>query len=100
MTAKPTPRHGHAPLPMRRRKGDDAMIEAVGDFYWEGDHLYVAVPDADIGWVVIRLPVVKDVKLPKHWHWDGDREVPTLDPSIHTLGVWHGYIRKGALIEA
>ena len=29
------------------------------------------------------------------WEWDGDKEKPTLTPSILRNGVWHGYLRKG-----
>jgi hypothetical protein len=29
------------------------------------------------------------------WAWDGNREAPTLEPSIHHVGHWHGYLRAG-----
>ncbi len=29
------------------------------------------------------------------WGWDGDIDAPTLTPSIHAIGEWHGYLRKG-----
>lgn len=31
------------------------------------------------------------------WTWDGDRECPTLSPSIRRIGGcgWHGYLRGG-----
>lgn len=33
------------------------------------------------------------------WHWDGNREKPTLSPSVHHLidgkTHWHGYLRAG-----
>ena len=36
------------------------------------------------------------------WHWDGNVEMPTLDPSIGSTGMnespptgWHGYLRAG-----
>ena len=31
------------------------------------------------------------------WGFDGNMEKPTLFPSIHTPGYWHGYLRKGRL---
>ena len=31
------------------------------------------------------------------WGWDGNEDQPTLSPSIHTPGCWHGYMRKGRL---
>lgn len=39
---------------------------------------------------------------PKHpvWQWDGNRESPTLSPSINVIGRWHGWLRAGKLETA
>lgn len=29
------------------------------------------------------------------WEWDGNHEKPTLSPSVHHVGHWHGYLRNG-----
>lgn len=29
------------------------------------------------------------------WEWDGNREAPTLSPSVHHVGHWHGWLRAG-----
>lgn len=29
------------------------------------------------------------------WEWDGNVEAPTLSPSVHHVGHWHGYLRAG-----
>lgn len=34
------------------------------------------------------------------WTWDGNESAPTLKPSLHAVGIWHGYVRAGMLIEA
>jgi hypothetical protein len=34
------------------------------------------------------------------WIWDGNREAPTLDPSVHHVGHWHGYLRAGFWTQA
>jgi Family of unknown function (DUF6527) len=34
---------------------------------------------------------------PRVWGWDGNEEKPTLTPSIHSPGEWHGYLRAGKL---
>lgn len=39
------------------------------------------------------------------WHWDGNRETPTLTPSIlhhphDGRPDWHGYLTAGKLVEA
>lgn len=31
------------------------------------------------------------------WEWNGDKELPTILPSIHVIGRWHGYLRNGKL---
>jgi len=34
------------------------------------------------------------------WQWDGNREAPTLSPSINVIGRWHGWLRAGKLVTA
>lgn len=34
------------------------------------------------------------------WDWDGNRERPTLSPSLHAVGHWHGYLRGGFFVQA
>lgn len=29
------------------------------------------------------------------WGWDGNEDRPTLNPSIHDPGHWHGYLTAG-----
>jgi hypothetical protein len=29
------------------------------------------------------------------WTWDGNRQKPTLHPSVHWVGHWHGWLRNG-----
>lgn len=29
------------------------------------------------------------------WEWNGDREKPTLTPSVHHVGHWHGFLTDG-----
>lgn len=29
------------------------------------------------------------------WQWDGNLDEPTLSPSVHHVGHWHGWLRKG-----
>jgi hypothetical protein len=35
-----------------------------------------------------------------HWNWDGNRDAPTLSPSLHAVGHWHGYLRGGFFVQA
>lgn len=29
------------------------------------------------------------------WIWDGNEDMPTLEPSVHHVGHWHGWLRNG-----
>ncbi|TPK42325.1 MULTISPECIES: DUF6527 family protein [unclassified Mesorhizobium] len=29
------------------------------------------------------------------WEWNGNREKPTLTPSVHHVGHWHGFLTDG-----
>lgn len=31
------------------------------------------------------------------WTWDGNRERPTIAPSIHVIGHWHGFVENGQI---
>jgi len=34
---------------------------------------------------------------PEHpsWEWDGNLDAPTLLPSVHRVGHWHGWLKNG-----
>jgi hypothetical protein len=34
------------------------------------------------------------------WDWNGDREAPTLHPSVNCRNCWHGFIRNGQCVTA
>lgn len=34
------------------------------------------------------------------WEWDGNKEAPTLSPSVNHIDHWHGYLRAGVWISA
>jgi len=34
------------------------------------------------------------------WDWDGNLGSPSLHPSIHATGIWHGWLRKGVFVDA
>lgn len=33
------------------------------------------------------------------WEWDGNKEAPTLTPSVHHVGHWHGYLTAGVWVS-
>lgn len=55
-------------------------------------------PDTPANKDFVRIPVT-GTQEPK-WDWDGNRDKPTLTPSINVIGRWHGWLRGGELITA
>lgn len=34
-----------------------------------------------------------------YWAWDGNEDSPTLTPSVHCVGYWHGYFTAGRMVS-
>lgn len=42
-----------------------------------------------------------DIKHGRHmWAWDGNKDAPTLTPSVHHVGHWHGFLQNGYWVQA
>ncbi len=112
-----TPRYGHQPIPMRcigtladEKPGDIDSMQKPGDYCFVRDangktFIWLAVPAGlnrnPEGFVFGRLPVqIGSNAKGEHWGWDGNETAPTLTPSVHTVGHWHGFVTKGQLVEA
>ena len=115
-----TPRLGHAPIPMRyvgpppadsqSRYAGYALLERRGDFFWqqapEGRRLVVAMPEQKHGkddgeaWCFSYWTIDHRNHCDAQWSWDGNEKAPTLTPSLHAVGIWHGWVRAGQLVEA
>jgi hypothetical protein len=75
-----------------------------GDWCFLNGDSYIALrygEDAFKGTVVLRI---KPEEGAVSWTWDGNREAPTLSPSILVWGegrdkpaTWHGFLRAGKL---
>lgn len=109
MSTPQTPRYGHAPVPMKCVM-DMHCIDTVGEFAWseENGTRYIMLalprpkPQAPDDYIMNYLPVINGANPPggKCWGWDGNKDTPTLTPSIHCIGHWHGWVRNGMLVEA
>ena len=79
------------------RKVAFGYIKNVGDFAFNDDFtfLYVWLPGVS-GPDALEIARVENNK-PRVWHWDGNKEAPTLKPSISAPGQWHGYLTAGRL---
>ena len=117
-----TPRIGHDPLPMRRIADDfirgetppnqnQYEAELTGDFYWLIDELkrrrlVLATPRPDwnnsgaLHFLMCEWNIGYLNSNGAQWTWDDNIDQPTLTPSLHWIGVWHGYVRNGQLVEA
>jgi Family of unknown function (DUF6527) len=86
------------------RKESVGDIAAVGDFAWIKDDqkrrsLVVALPLGK-SWSVCSWTIDHRNHCNAQWSWDGNKDEPTLKPSLHWVGAWHGWVRKGMLVEA
>jgi hypothetical protein len=60
-------------------------------------YIWLKVPAPGGGYEHARLPLrpspANDIGA--SWEWDGNRERPTLSPSVWCRGIWHGFLRAG-----
>lgn len=79
-----------------------------GDFAWPSpketedgrsvgahDFIYIVIP----GGGVCRWGIDKPLENGCQWQWDGNEDAPTLTPSLHLVGTWHGWMRNGELVS-
>jgi len=105
-----TPHYGHAPIKMRRSEKDGFWGRgkiAVGDFYWRHEPdgsrrmLCVLIPfQCESGYTFSQWTIGFDNHCGAKWEWDGNEDCPTITPSLHAVGVWHGWVKNGELVEA
>lgn len=80
----------------------DDPTENAGKFFFmdtpEGPSLVFACPDGcgDVTAVPVSSPD-RASEAATSWTWDGNREAPTLTPSINRLDGcrWHGFLKAG-----
>lgn len=83
--------------------------QAPGAFFWKDitragvccRGIFARYPDGS----AVHLPVrpvpdtLKDVNGGHSWGWDGNEDNPTLTPSVHITGCWHGWVRAGRMVS-
>lgn len=80
-------------------------IEAAGEFTWQVDPatlkrvLILGIPYGD-RWIHSEWTIDHKNDCGDMWSWSGTEGCPTLSPSLHAVGIWHGYVRDGKLVEA
>lgn len=88
---------------MKRRDPPAEVWELeVGEFCFEVD-------DKGQRWFNCTLPGETHCRIPVRpvltpgingghsWEWDGNEDKPTLHPSVHCVGSWHGWIKAGRM---
>ena len=104
MSKDSTPRYGHKPIVMERC---DGPFTKVGQFRFAMDaqrrrSIIIALPyDSDLThFSVCAWTIDHKNHCDAQWSWDGNKAKPTLKPSLHWVGVWHGKVTDGKLVEA
>lgn len=78
-------------------EGWEGVHPAEGDWYVdeESRQVLIIVPGAGL--------VPFDYETPNavgaRWGYDGNADAPTLTPSLHVIGRWHGWMRAGVLVS-
>ncbi len=83
---------------------DDAYEHGAGAFFWSKDYsiLWIMIPAGTHpqGYCLSPWHIKPNKNDGGHsWQWDGNIEKPTLTPSLHAVGIWHGYMRNGNLVS-
>jgi hypothetical protein len=98
-----------------RKGADPAEWEHIqpGDFWWGCERaqvgavehqyrvLWAKFPDGCLACLPLNMPPqVKEAGIRgASWGFDGNLDRPTLTPSVHHVGHWHGYIRAGRMVS-
>jgi hypothetical protein len=75
---------------------------AIGSFFIEtfenGQRvMWHKLPDGNAGLLVLRPIVARANESRPSWEWDGNADKPTLKPSVHLPGRWHGWFKNGRM---
>lgn len=106
-----TPKYNHPPIDLHKCAGE-SEFERPGDFSWdihrngkETMFITLALPNNAIdksSFEVFKFAV--DLHAENNGHLkvvEGSTwNTPDLYPTVHARGVWHGWIRRGQLVEA
>jgi hypothetical protein len=93
--------YNKASCDMVRVADEDAVLaDGPGSFCIRledgGTWLACRLPDGCFIDISIR-PLPEGVLPQPSWGWDGNEDKPTLNPSVHTHGHWHGFFRSGRM---
>jgi len=93
-------------LPDNTKLYTEGFKAKPGDFAWQTNSddgvrwLRFITPGEHYG----RIPVHRSGEPPPavhvpYWAWDGNEDRPTLSPSVHCIGAWHGFFTAGRMVS-
>ena len=79
----------------------------VGEFCWSKEingvrYLHIVLPGSirpDSIRCSTASPTIIQDNFGPVWGWDGNEDKPTLSPSLHWPGQWHGHLVAGRLVS-
>lgn len=86
---------------MKRVADDDSVINGPpGAFSIERlkggqSVMFFKLPNSYVGMIRLR-PIIEGSPNPS-WEWDSNEDKPTLKPSVHLTGRWHGWFKNGRM---
>jgi hypothetical protein len=97
---------GRLPAPVKAH-----LVESVTEDRRPGTYKFFADDDGSVAGMNFRCPCpcarLTPIYFTGHaeandpsWDWDGNREAPTLWPSLHAVGHWHGWLKQGVFVQA
>jgi hypothetical protein len=67
----------------------------AGNLVARHDWIYIYIPGSG----VCRWGVDRPLENGCQWKWNGNEDAPTLTPSLHLVGTWHGWMTNGELVS-
>jgi len=91
---------------MLRKDWDDLAEGQKGDWYFNDSKNgpYITIRYGDDKFDVVTIPITTAPKQDRNWLWDGNKESPTITPSIRIPDgegqpdKWHGWLTDGKII--
>lgn len=87
---------------IRCASDDEVDLGPPGSFFIETMEsgqlaMWHKLPDGNCGLIRLRPTVSGDAH--PSWEWDGNHDKPTLTPSVHAPGRWHGWFTSGRMVS-
>ena len=89
----------------KRYESLDSLEESgsIGDWFVNDGSIWLWIPASErpraYGWpkTLSRWPFKEPLENGACWKYNGNPDCPTLHPSIHAVGIFHGWLQDGIL---